>query len=72
MNLVSHTGTDISTRLCFDPSLARGYGVSMSLPGTAWRKLPIGVQAFRKVREEGRYYVGKTPWIERLVDEGNQ
>lgn len=72
MNLVSHTGTDISTRLCFDPSLARGYGVSMTLPAPARRKLPIGVQAFRKVREEGRYYVGKTPWIERLVDEGNQ
>ena len=74
MNLVSHTGTDISTRLCFDPALARGYGVSMSLPapGAARRKLPIGVQTFRKIREEGRYYVDKTPWIGRLVDEGDQ
>ena len=74
MNLVSHTGKDISTRLCFDPALARGYGVSMSLPapGAARRKLPIGVQTFRKIREEGRYYVDKTPWIGRLVDEGDQ
>ena len=74
MNPVSHTGTDISTRLCFDPASARGYGVSMSLPtpGAAKRKLPIGIQTFRKIREEGRYYVDKTPWIGRLVDEGDQ
>ena len=46
----------------------------MSLPedGPAKRKLPIGVQTFRKIREEGCYYVDKTPWIRRLVDEGEQ
>ncbi len=46
----------------------------MSVPGdTATapkRKLPIGVQTFRMIREEGYYYVDKTPWVRRLVDEG--
>ena len=44
----------------------------MSLPalGAAKRKLPIGIQTFREIREEGYYYVDKTPWIGRLVDEG--
>ena len=34
------------------------------------RKLPIGIQTFRKVRESGCYYVDKTPFIERLLDGG--
>ena len=34
------------------------------------RELPIGIQTFRKVRENGCYYVDKTPHIERLVDDG--
>ena len=34
------------------------------------RKLPIGIQTFRKVREEGYYYVDKTSFIGRLVEEG--
>ena len=44
----------------------------MSLPdhSAAKHKLPIGVQTFRKIREGGYYYVDKTPWIGRLVDEG--
>ena len=33
------------------------------------RKLPIGIQTFRKIREGGCYYVDKTPHIRRLVDE---
>ena len=36
------------------------------------RKLPIGIQTFRRIREEGCYYVDKTPWIWRLVDEGSR
>ena len=36
----------------------------------ARRKLPIGIQTFRTIREEGHYYVDKTPFIRRLVDEG--
>ena len=36
----------------------------------ARRKLPIGIQTFRTIREEGCYYVDKTPFIRRLVDEG--
>ena len=39
-------------------------------PRAARRKLPIGVQTFREIREEGCYYVDKTPFIRRLVDEG--
>ena len=34
------------------------------------RKLPIGIQTFREIREDGHYYVDKTPFIQRLVAEG--
>ena len=36
----------------------------------AKRRLPIGIQTFRKVREENCYYVDKTAFIERLVASG--
>ena len=35
------------------------------------RKLPIGIQTFRKMREENCYYVDKTALIQRLIDEGS-
>ncbi len=34
------------------------------------RKLPIGIQTFREVREDNCYYVDKTAYIHRLLDEG--
>ena len=34
------------------------------------RKLPIGIQTFREIREDHCYYVDKTAYIGRLVDEG--
>ena len=34
------------------------------------RRLPIGVQTFRKIREDGAYYVDKTPFIEHLLRDG--
>ena len=34
------------------------------------RKLPIGIQTFRKIREEECYYVDKTSFIGRLLEEG--
>ena len=37
---------------------------------TAKRKLPIGIQTFREIREDHCYYVDKTAYMERLVDEG--
>ena len=33
------------------------------------RKLPTGVQSFRKLREDGCYYVDKTAYVHRLVTE---
>ena len=42
-----------------------GYGAAMKR-----RKLPTSIQTFRKVREEGCYYVDKTAYIERLVAVG--
>ena len=33
------------------------------------RKLPIGIQTFREIREDNCYYVDKTPYIRRLLDE---
>ena len=34
------------------------------------RRLPIGIQTFRTIRETDSYYVDKTPWIGRLLEEG--
>ena len=34
------------------------------------RRLPIGIQTFRKIREENCYYVDKTAYIRALLDEG--
>ena len=34
------------------------------------RRLPIGIQTLRKIREENCYYVDKTSYIRRLLDEG--
>ena len=34
------------------------------------RRLPIGMQTFRELREEDCYYVDKTAYIRRLLDEG--
>ena len=34
------------------------------------RKLPIGIQTFREIREENYYYVDKTALIQRLMDGG--
>ena len=34
------------------------------------RRLPIGIQTFRKLREQDCYYVDKTAYVERLLDEG--
>ena len=36
----------------------------------AKRMLPIGMQTFSELRERDCYYVDKTPYIARLVDEG--
>ena len=33
-------------------------------------RLPIGIQTFRKIREDGHYYVDKTPFIRSLLAEG--
>jgi hypothetical protein len=35
------------------------------------KKLPIGIQAFRKMREDDYYYVDKTPLALRLIEEGS-
>ena len=35
------------------------------------RKLPLGVQTFRKIREEDRYYVDKSGYALRLAEEGD-
>ena len=34
------------------------------------RRLPIGIQTFRTLRERDCYYVDKTAYVERLLDEG--
>ena len=32
------------------------------------RRLPLGIQTLRKIREDGCYYVDKTAYAARLVD----
>ena len=49
----------------FDRPRGGGYGAPMTS-----RKLPIGIQTFRTIREEGCYYVDKTAYARRLVEEG--
>lgn len=34
------------------------------------KKLPIGIQTFREIREEGHYYVDKTPFALQLIEQG--
>jgi hypothetical protein len=34
------------------------------------KKLPIGIQTFKNLIQEGYYYVDKTPFIHKLVDQG--
>ena len=34
------------------------------------RKLPVGIQTFRTIREEGHYYADKTDHIRRLINDG--
>jgi hypothetical protein len=34
------------------------------------KKLPIGIQTFREIREEGYYYVDKTGFARHLIDQG--
>ncbi len=36
------------------------------------RRLPIGIQTLRKIREQNCCYVDKTPFIEALVDGGSR
>ena len=36
----------------------------------ARKKLPIGIQTFAEIRQENYYYVDKTPFALRLIDEG--
>lgn len=34
------------------------------------KKLPIGIQTFREIREDGCYYVDKTGYARQLAEEG--
>ena len=43
---------------------------SSDASGGERRKLPIGIQTFRKIREEECYYVDKTAYLESLAAEG--
>ena len=38
--------------------------------GAARRKLPIGIQTFREIRDDGCYYVDKTSHLRDLIDDG--
>jgi hypothetical protein len=38
--------------------------------GAPRKKLPIGIQSFAKLRDAGCYYVDKTEFALRLIDQG--
>jgi hypothetical protein len=42
----------------------------MAMTTTKRKRLPIGIQTFREIREEDCYYVDKTPFVLRLIEEG--
>ena len=44
--------------------------MTASVESAARRKLPIGIQTFREIREDGCYYVDKTDFVRQLVDGG--
>ena len=46
-------------------------GLMNSDRATRW-KLPIGIQTFRQIREEGFYYVDKTGFARRLADDAGK
>ena len=49
----------------------RGGGLdSLKMARMTRRRLPIGIQTFRKIREQDCYYVDKTAYVERLLREG--
>ena len=50
-----------------DPAHTEG-AIQMTSP--ARRKLPIGIQTFREIREGGYYYVDKTAYVRELLDGG--
>jgi len=34
------------------------------------RKLPVGIQSFIEIRTENYYYVDKTAFVKKLIEEG--
>ena len=40
------------------------------MPDMTRKNLPIGIQTLREIREDGHYYVDKTPFALRLVEQG--
>ena len=44
--------------------------MTASVESAVRRKLPIGIQTFREIREDGCYYVDKTDFVRRLVEGG--
>ena len=44
--------------------------VRVNVPCVERLRLPIGLQTFRRLREEGHYYVDKTPHLLQLVERG--
>ena len=40
------------------------------MQGATSLKLPVGIQTFREIREEGYYYVDKTAYVRSLAEGG--
>ncbi len=54
-----------------DPDRAAGTPASATAaPAVRRRRLPIGIQSFRRLRERDCYYVDKTALIGDLIDRG--
>ena len=53
-----------------DYNIAFGWDRKTKVHKMTKRRLPIGIQTFREIREENCYYVDKTAYMRRLIDEG--
>lgn len=67
---MEHPPANQLSRRCNNHHTRGNISPTMTPPTPPRKKLPIGIQTFSEIRQEGYYYVDKTPLILRLLTEG--
>ncbi len=67
---MEHASSNTLSRRCNSHHTRGNISVTMPPSIPHRKKLPIGIQTFSEIRQEGYYYVDKTALILRLLDEG--